>query len=183
MMAETSLKRLRSTGFVLITFIIQIVGYAALLAVFPHSHVPPLVVTMRALPTVVLSVLAMLAVPAVLLGRAMSPSLPSPPKRGLSLQVVKTVAGRVIPDAGQPESLDENRLRALLAAVSLRRMVTPGSPLRDGLGRRSRPTQPVDALSRQQRFSGVHSNPLSVSTVTDSTPESGCIRDSISSTK
>lgn len=67
-MDKTLIARLRSVGFVLIAFVVQIVAYAALLAVFPHSHVTPLIVEIRTLPTVVLSALAVFAVPAVLLG-------------------------------------------------------------------------------------------------------------------
>jgi hypothetical protein len=67
-MDENVREKLRLAGFVLIAFIVQIVGYAALIAVFPHSYVTPLVDDIRALPTVALTVLAVLAIPAVLLG-------------------------------------------------------------------------------------------------------------------
>ena len=60
-------ERFRTVGYVLVAFLVQIVGYAALLAVFPHSDVTPLVAEMRALPLVISSSVALFAVPAVLL--------------------------------------------------------------------------------------------------------------------
>jgi hypothetical protein len=66
---------IRSAGYVLIAFVVQIVGYAALLTIFPHSQVTPLIIELRALPTVVLSVLAAFAIPAVLLGLGLGAAL------------------------------------------------------------------------------------------------------------
>lgn len=69
------MSRIRSAGYVLIAFVVQIVGYAALLTAFPHSQVTSSVVELRALPTVILSVLAVIAIPAVLLGLGLGAAL------------------------------------------------------------------------------------------------------------
>lgn len=54
-------------GRVLVALVLQVVGYAALLAVYPHSEPSSLVETLHAAPTVVLVVVALPAVPALVL--------------------------------------------------------------------------------------------------------------------
>ena len=60
---------------VVVAFLLQVVGYAALLAVFPHSEPAAVVETLRRLPTVVLVVAAMPPVPALALTLAVGGAL------------------------------------------------------------------------------------------------------------
>lgn len=48
-------------------FLLQVVGYAALLAVYPHSEPSAVVGVLRSVPTVILVVLALPAIPALVL--------------------------------------------------------------------------------------------------------------------
>lgn len=66
-MTRLSGRIIRSLGYVLVAFTVQIVGYAALLAVFAHSDPTPLVAEMGALPTPILGGFALFSVPAVAL--------------------------------------------------------------------------------------------------------------------
>jgi hypothetical protein len=56
---------------VVVAFALQILGYAALLAVYPHSELSPVVETLRAVPTILLLPFALPAVPAFLLTLAL----------------------------------------------------------------------------------------------------------------
>jgi hypothetical protein len=57
---------------VVVAFLLQVVGYAALLAVFPHSEPAAVVETLRRLPTVLLVVAALPPVPALALALALA---------------------------------------------------------------------------------------------------------------
>jgi hypothetical protein len=52
---------------VAVAFVLQILGYAALLAVYPHSELSPLVEALQAVPTILLIPFALPALPAFLL--------------------------------------------------------------------------------------------------------------------
>lgn len=52
---------------VVVAFFIQLLGYAALLAVFPHSELSPIVETLRGIPAILLIPFALPAIPAFLL--------------------------------------------------------------------------------------------------------------------
>lgn len=67
---------------VVVAFVIQVVGYAALLAVYPHSEPSPVVTALQRLPSVLLVPFALPAVPATVLavglGTLLSLAGPSP---------------------------------------------------------------------------------------------------------
>jgi hypothetical protein len=52
---------------VAVAFVLQILGYAALLAVYPHSELSPIVQMLQAVPTILLIPFAFPAIPAFLL--------------------------------------------------------------------------------------------------------------------
>lgn len=52
---------------VAVAFVLQILGYAALLAVYPHSELSPIVQTLQAVPTILLIPFALPALPAFVL--------------------------------------------------------------------------------------------------------------------
>ncbi|QLD86672.1 hypothetical protein HWV23_13355 [Natronomonas halophila] len=56
---------------VAVAFVLQVLGYAALLAVYPHSELSPVVETLQAVPTILLIPFAFPAIPAFLLTLAL----------------------------------------------------------------------------------------------------------------